>query len=61
MEYKARKQQAKEDVLEYNKNKLNLFLQAYTPGEHNLEQFKDSVLARARVLNTELVGGVVAG
>ena len=59
MEYKARKQQAKEDVLEYNKNKLNLFLQAYTPGEHNLEQFKDSVLAR--VLNTELVGGVVAG
>ena len=40
-EYKAKKQHAKEDVLEYYENKLNLFLQAHTPAEHNLEQFKD--------------------
>ena len=54
-EYKARKQQAKEDVLEYYENKLSLFLQAYTPAERNLEQFKDAVLAG--VLNTELMRG----
>ena len=52
-EYKERKQQAKEDVLDYYENKLSLFLQAYTPAERNLEQFKDSVLAG--VLNTELM------
>ena len=33
--YKARKQQAKEDVLEYYENKLSLFLQAYIPAKHN--------------------------
>ena len=51
MEYKARKQQAKEDVLEYYKNKLSLFIQAYTPAECNLEQFKDSVLAECSTRN----------
>ena len=55
MEYKAKKQYANEDVLEYYENKLNLFLQAYTPVEHNLEQFKDSVLAEG--LNTEFMRG----
>ena len=54
-EYIARKQHAKEDVLEYYENKLKLFLQAYTPAERNLEQFNDSVLGG--VLNTELMRG----
>ena len=47
-EYKAGKQQAKEDVLKYYKNKLSLFLQANIPAEHNLEQFKSSVLVQHR-------------
>ena len=54
-EFKAMKQQAKEDVLEYFEKKLSLFLQAYTPAECNLEQFKDSVIAG--VLYTELMRG----